>query len=373
MRPDAVNWSTTNELATLEFSPRALVARRLMRYAFHAALTQAVLGVVICWVAWRVGLPAVARWERWPAVVAWWERALSLIPPAFARDAGALALVAGSQLAALVIAQLALRPLIGRTLSRHTAGLRDLFGAISTMASGVMPKPLPAGGSGETGYLAMAFNDMTGRLIASRKSLIEANENLERRVAERTRELREAAEKLERMASTDAMTGLANRRALTERGEELFADSIRGSSDLVCFVIDLDNFKGVNDTLGHKVGDELIRLAADALRAGSRGNDLPARLGGDEFILFMPMTEPEAAAAVADRLQADFRRRAGELLKGHTLERMPSMSIGITSRRQAGAMTFEELVQRADAALYCAKARGKGRAEVFAGPKQNAA
>ena len=410
MRPDAVNWANTNGLSALEFRPKQLVHRRVVRWAVRAALVQAVFGAALSLGAWHllseshalrgtasVSAPATAAaaapatpatrispTRRTPAQptaaatgvaapaagtakasgagsLAAAARALADVPPLVA----AAALAAGGQLAALLLAQFILLPIVRSIVRAHSTGLRELFDAIRSMASGVVPKPLPAGAAGEAGHLALAFNDMISRVIAGRKALVEANEMLERRVQERTRELQEANEKLERMACTDALTGLANRRALMQKGELLFRNSVYADTDFVLFLIDLDHFKSVNDTLGHKKGDELISLAASVLRNGCRTDDLAARLGGDEFMVLMPRSDLTAVAAKAEEFQSEFQGQVKALLGGEGLSKMPSMSIGMTSRRQAAATTFAELVQRADLALYRAKDLGRGRAEVY--------
>jgi diguanylate cyclase (GGDEF)-like protein len=399
MRPDAVNWSNTNTLSTLEFSPRQLVYRRLTRWALRTSILQAALAVALS-IAMPVALWHVMGWlpsgaatagssaepqapsptaPRSNMVVVKRARDSSApVAPAARADENVTAGQPGggsrfmpwiscalAQVAALLLAQLVLLPMISTTLRAHASGSKELFDAIRSMAAGVVPKPLAAGGPGETGYLAMAFNDMTTRLLASRRALVEANEMLERRVKERTQELQEANEKLERMASTDVLTGLANRRALMQRGQILFQSSIHNDSDLAVFLVDLDHFKAVNDTLGHKKGDELITVAANVLREGCRTDDLTARLGGDEFIVLMPTGSLEAVTAKAEEIQSEFQRQVRLSFSDQALPKLPSMSIGLTSRRQSGAATFAELIQRADLALYRAKDLGRGRAEVY--------
>jgi diguanylate cyclase len=281
-------------------------------------------------------------------------------------DASVMLSFAASQLAATVLVQLVTLPLVRRALRRHAGGLKDVFDAIRAMAAGVTPRPLTAGRPGESGFLALAFNDMMARLAAQRKELIEANETLEKKVAARTQELREAAEKLEKMAQIDALTGLPNRRALMDQGEQRVNAALRMGTDLVCLMIDLDNFKLANDTLGHAKGDEVIRIAADTLRDSCRPDDLPARLGGDEFTLLMATQGLSQASMVAQRLQEEFRKRIETALKdAPQLKTMPSMSIGITSLKSADAARLADLMNHADTALYEAKRGGKARAQVY--------
>ncbi|MDQ3440718.1 MAG: diguanylate cyclase, partial [Planctomycetota bacterium] len=272
---------------------------------------------------------------------------------------------AATQLIVMLVVQLTAIPLLRRALRHHTGGLKDLFEAIRSMSTGVVPKPLAAGRPGEIGFLALAFNDMIARLLANRKELIEANQSLERRVEARTHELREAAEKLEKMARIDALTGLANRRALMDEGESKFHISTRDGADVVCLLIDLDNFKAVNDTLGHAKGDDLIRAAADTIRHCCRPHDLVARLGGDEFVAILALDDVAPAAAISQRLQVDFQLHSERLLANTALTKLPSMSIGIVSRKTSNAADLDQLMAHADSALYQAKNAGKGRAQVY--------
>jgi len=402
-RPDAVYWRNTNHLDSLEFTPSRLVYNRIPRWILSLLVLQVVLGAVIaCGVrvtpvmAWARNLAGAAQAPATPetpvskpqpaaaakplpvvrvagAPVTPVTPATPARPPApptpatliSAEDLADLVTFVGSQLVATVLVCLIALPMVRGAIHRHAGGLKDVFEAIRAMAAGVAPKPLTAGRPGESGFLALAFNDMMARLMAQRKELVEANENLERKVAARTQELREAAEKLEKMAQIDSLTGLANRRALIEQGERRFNVATAQNEDLVCLMIDLDNFKSVNDTLGHAAGDEVIRVAADTLRASCRPDDLPARLGGDEFTILMNTQGVHQATAIAQRIQDEFHRRIETALTGKTAKSMPSMSIGITSLRSAAAKNLADLMSHADTALYQAKNGGKARAQVY--------
>jgi diguanylate cyclase (GGDEF)-like protein len=387
MRPDAVTWRNTNDLAALEFAPHHLIHRRVVAWVIRAMAMQTLLGLILFGLLQvypvldfaptpqaAAASPEAAPTGR-PEIAGAKTIIQSSPPPAFElpqwvptsvrfqgqsliRDA------AVAQLCAMILTSIVVVPLVQARTRNRTRGLKELFEAIRSMAAGLTPKALPAGMPGESGYLALAFNDMASRLLASRRQLTEANQSLERRVDERTRELREAAARLEKMASTDALTGLANRRALADQGQSCFDLSVRRGTDLVCCLIDLDDFKQVNDTLGHRRGDELIRAAADSILRACGPDDLAARFGGDEFTVVIPDSDMDKASRLAQRIQDDFTRIVAELFQGSRIEKMPSMSIGIASRRQSGVVSFEELANRADAALYRAKEAGKARTEI---------
>src|SRR5687768_749623 len=310
MRRDALHFRNTNELNSLEGSPGKLIYHRIPRWVAFILLRQAVPSVGV-WCVLRTGAP-VEVWTAWlvaqlPAAAPNNQAAAPITT--FGASIGQLvrhahftnvACFAMSQLASLVVLRLVVIPQVSKRLQRHGDGLKDVFEAIRGMAMGVVPKPLSAGRPGEAGILALAFNDMTARLLSQKNELIEANQTLEKKVHDRTRELREAAEAMERMAAIDALTGLANRRALADHGQRKFNVADYEGSDLVCVMVDLDNFKKVNDTYGHQRGDDLIKLAADTLRRCSRAQDLAARLGGDEFVVIMPLDGLSTAASIAE-------------------------------------------------------------------------
>lgn len=155
---------------------------------------------------------------------------------------------------------------------------------------------------------------------------------------------------LEHAASFDALTGLANRRVLTERGE---AWVVEGRA-LAVAIIDVDHFKTVNDRFGHAAGDVALRHVAERLRSSSRPGDLAARQGGEEFVLLFDAPTIEVARAVAERLREAI---AAEPCGSTAL----TVSIGVTLRSD---QSLDELLRRADQALYRAKSNGRNRVEV---------
>lgn len=165
-------------------------------------------------------------------------------------------------------------------------------------------------------------------------------------------------ERLEVLSRTDALTGLLNRRAFYEETEKAIARARRtGSPAALCFV-DLNNFKSVNDVLGHKAGDEALVVVADLLRRNSRAHDLVARLGGDEFALWLEATTEVGGRVKASQLEAD-RSLA---------ERFPvavgaplGLAVGFAIFDPASGDTVADLADRADRAMYAAKRRLKKR------------
>ncbi len=153
------------------------------------------------------------------------------------------------------------------------------------------------------------------------------------------------AQELERLALHDPLTGLANRRALSERLAIELASARRTGETVAFAIVDVDDYKRINDSRGHAGGDEALQAIARAMRTATRETDFPARFGGDEFALVMPRTQHADATTVIQRL-VDALRSAG----------LPcSVGVGFAD----GTGTAEELLGAADAAAYIVKARGK--------------
>lgn len=200
--------------------------------------------------------------------------------------------------------------------------------------------------------LRAAFED-NGQLT---RELRAVNASLQERVAERTREL-------ERLAHTDLLTGLDNRRALDTALE---AASLRAEAAPLCVILaDLDHFKAVNDRHGHKVGDAVLAALAASLREGlhegRRREDTLGRWGGEEFMIVCPGTHLAEAAALAE----DLRQRIATTILPAIGPR--TCSFGVAERRPNE--TTDSLVARADAALYRCKHNGRNHVATQAPPE----
>lgn len=172
-------------------------------------------------------------------------------------------------------------------------------------------------------------------------------------------------QKLEAMATTDPLTGLANRRAFSQALERSFAEANRYNRDLACVMLDVDEFKTLNDTLGHQAGDDLLRRLARVLEANCRRSDVAGRFGGDEFVLLMPQTDRVKAFEVAQRISGEFDEVVRALYADAPPDVRPGLSMGVACVRHSFPANAEQLVAQADLALYDAKQAGKGRLAVF--------
>ncbi len=161
----------------------------------------------------------------------------------------------------------------------------------------------------------------------------------------------------ERLAATDALTGLPNRRQADEMLERLVAAARRGGRPLAVVLVDLDHFKAINDRFGHAEGDVALRETGAAIRELLRASDHVARFGGEEFLVLLPDTSGTDAVAVAHKLR---RRIAG--LDVEEIDRGLSASLGVAALPEDGDDPYE-LIRAADAALYRAKENGRDRVE----------
>jgi diguanylate cyclase (GGDEF)-like protein/PAS domain S-box-containing protein len=166
---------------------------------------------------------------------------------------------------------------------------------------------------------------------------------------------------LRKRATTDDLTGLVNRAALHDLLEGSLAASTSSGELVSVALLDLDEFKIVNDTMGHHTGDELLRALAIRLRHSLRQEDVLARLGGDEFVVLMTTANPVSEAELRDRVDSVF---ATPFSLGGRAVRL-SASIGVAQSSPTGVTTAEELLRQADIAMYRAKQRGPGVVQLF--------
>jgi len=171
--------------------------------------------------------------------------------------------------------------------------------------------------------------------------------------------LSEAREEIEKLAITDGLTGIFNRRHLFARFKEEFERGRRLGEPLGCILIDIDHFKKVNDTYGHLVGDDVLRGIAREIQGTLRAYDLFGRYGGEEFMVVLPDTGMERAVALAERIREAVRNvpvvppDAGERL--HI-----TISLGVSCLIDSDC-SIDDILKRSDSALYCAKDAGRNR------------
>ena len=214
---------------------------------------------------------------------------------------------------------------------------------------------LPVTRRDEVGRLAGNAHRLASASVRYRRQAHLVRRTMDARVAEATRK---ATRRLRDIAMRDALTDLGNRRFLEETLEPLVRTVLASQDDLVCVLIDVDNFKQLNDTHGHAAGDNLLILLANLLRASIRLSDYAVRMGGDEFALLLPGCDLDRAKRLALRINSLFRQHINTTARSCL---GVALSIGVASLRHEGVATGKELLAVADAKVYQAKRAGKDR------------
>ncbi|MDH3472989.1 MAG: GGDEF domain-containing protein [Rhodospirillales bacterium] len=204
--------------------------------------------------------------------------------------------------------------------------------------------------------------DLVRGMLEETRHVLEKNRTLESRLGESTQEideLRQHLEEVRREAMTDPLTGMANRKFfdLTLRAEAKMA--MERGVELCLLLMDIDHFKQFNDTYGHRVGDEVLKIVARTLKENVKGQDLPARYGGEEFCVILPKTGITDAVAAATNIRHALASRKMRNRKTGDSYGSVTVSIGVAQYRPGEDLGL--LVQRADQALYMAKNAGRNR------------
>lgn len=232
--------------------------------------------------------------------------------------------------------------------------VRRLLDATARLAKGEKPKPIPRGGIRELDTLAVAFNAMAEQLATAQTAARDSHLLLEAKVEERTQQL-------QALAAHDPLTGLPNRRQLFMLLDTAIERADREHAHVGVFFLDVDNFKNINDSIGHEFGDRVLVSIARRLRDAARHFGFAARLGGDEFTLVY-----EGAASIAAIRDAGMgivqAFQAPLEVEGRDL--IVSISLGVSIYPEH-EQESEALLRAADAALFRAKALGRSQMTLF--------
>jgi diguanylate cyclase (GGDEF)-like protein len=214
----------------------------------------------------------------------------------------------------------------------------------------------------ETGAVDYLFKPLDPVILKSKVNIFLELDRNKKELEESNRKIEKQNERLKELSITDGLTGLYNHRHFQNMLKREFAMVRRNSSDLACFMIDLDYFKDVNDTFGHTFGDFVLQRFAQLLKEAVRETDILARYGGEEFALLLPHTSLEGALVVAEK----FRKKAEECVyenEGHT--KRVTASVGVASYGTHHPSSSSDLVNFADHALYRAKAEGRNQVRIY--------
>jgi len=175
------------------------------------------------------------------------------------------------------------------------------------------------------------------------------------KISDYEKTLHEKNESLEWLASTDGLTGIMNKRIFDEVSKHYFETVHRDQQELSLLMLDLDNFKVINDTYGHQIGDLILIQFAESIKPLLRKSDVFARIGGEEFAVLLFKTEISGAHILADKIHQEVKKISVECRENDI---SVTTSIGI-SHYEKTDVSFEEIVSRADSALYQAKKKGR--------------
>jgi len=171
--------------------------------------------------------------------------------------------------------------------------------------------------------------------------------------------LRQELDQVRKQASTDALTGLFNRTTFFNTMEEIDTESDPMLNPYCVAMLDIDQFKRVNDTFGHLVGDKVIRFVADTLRQSTKGQDCAARYGGEEYALILPNTSLQNAVILCDKIREHIAKTG--LVRTGTRESLGQITISAGVAQNRSGESRMDLLSRADKALYQAKKNGRNR------------
>lgn len=172
-------------------------------------------------------------------------------------------------------------------------------------------------------------------------------------------ELKTKEKKLEKLASVDPLTKLYNRRYFSKMANHLLNLAKRDKENLALVMMDIDDFKTINDSYGHKIGDDVIVVISNILLTMSRESDIVCRFGGEEFLMLLPKTDITGAAIIAEKMRAKVEELRLSVDKNQEIKF--TMSLGISEVEVGSEKDIERAIKRADDALYNAKRSGKNR------------
>ncbi|MCB1518589.1 MAG: GGDEF domain-containing protein [Hyphomicrobiaceae bacterium] len=251
---------------------------------------------------------------------------------------------------------------VSKRISKNIENVNSVIEQASTNATSYSGSLAEAETKFGTDLDPEALRAMTAELIRQTHQMREANAELETKLDASRADiemLKRDLDDVQRETMTDALTKISNRKCFDMEIERAIEDAVEFKHSLALVMIDIDHFKKFNDTYGHQIGDQVLRLVAMTLRAHTKGQDLAARYGGEEFVIILPDTNVDGAHALCEKIRKAVQ--AKELLRKSTNEKLGRItaSFGISIFRDGDNST--SLIERADKALYAAKENGRNQ------------
>lgn len=206
------------------------------------------------------------------------------------------------------------------------------------------------------------MENILGSIMMGTQDMMTHNQKLERELSKSSQvmdELRRDLEIVRREAFTDGLTGLGNRKAFDVEIERMLEERIANGQAFTLLMMDIDHFKSFNDNYGHQVGDQVLRLVARTLTDGIKGRDFAARYGGEEFAIILPETNLNGGMKVGDVLRLAVANK--DLVNRATGEKLGRITLSGGAAEHLPGESIEDLIARADSALYTAKHNGRNQ------------
>ena len=210
--------------------------------------------------------------------------------------------------------------------------------------------------TGADDYLSKPYDpsELKARIYACLRTKV-----LQDELRDKNRQLEKVLLQMEKLAMTDQLTGLFNRRAFLSVIEKEFNKSVQNNHSTSCLLIDIDHFKRINDEHGHNAGDLVLKEISQVMMNSLRKADTIARWGGEEFIILLPETAKKAALEIASKILTSV-----SACKFSSVPKLVTVSIGLAAIPETGVDTIDKLIAASDGALYQAKAKGRNRIEI---------
>lgn len=207
-----------------------------------------------------------------------------------------------------------------------------------------------------------SIREAVQRVIDETRVMSQQNQRLQEQLQQTTNQLTEMRQKLDvvhKESQIDPLTEVGNRKFFDREIEHAVAEAVRENNPLTLLMIDIDHFKKFNDSFGHQIGDQVLKLVARTLVENLKGRDIIARYGGEEFVILLPNTKAEDAEKVGNQLRASLGSK--QLKRRSTNETLGTITVSIGASQYYVGEELDSFIHRADAAMYRAKQEGRNR------------